>query len=42
VLTAPTEDLRAFIQEFGNDPNAFDCDDKFSGDSFCNRLLKVK
>ena len=41
VLTAPTKDLRVFIQEFGNDPNAFDCEDKFSGDSFCNQLLKI-
>lgn len=41
VLTATTDELQEFIRKFGNDPNAFDCEDKFAGDAFCRQLTKI-
>ena len=41
VLTASTPELQKFIKEFGNDPEAFDCEDQFSGDAFCKKLKKI-
>ena len=40
VLTASTAQLQEFIREFSKDPDAFDCDDKFSGDTFCRELTR--
>ena len=40
VLTAKTAELQDFIRKFGDDPEAFDCDDQFSGDTFCRELTK--
>jgi hypothetical protein len=42
VLTASTEELQAFIRQFGDDPEAFDCEDKYSGDTFCRNLSRIK
>lgn len=42
VLSASTEALQQFIREHGNDPEAFDCEDKFSGDTFCRKLTRVE
>lgn len=39
VLSASTAQLQQFILEFGDDPDAFDCDDQY-GDSYCRVLTK--
>ena len=40
-LTGTSAELTKFIEEFGDDPNAFDCDDKYSGEDYCKELKRV-
>jgi hypothetical protein len=41
VLSASTDELQQFIRKHSNDPAAFDCEDQFSGDTFCRKLTRV-
>jgi hypothetical protein len=41
VLSASTDELQQFIRKHSNDPEAFDCEDQFSGDTFCRKLTRV-
>ena len=42
VLSASTDELQNFIRKYGDHPDAFDCGDKYSGDTYCKELMRLR